>query len=260
MPAVILAETWLDTYQDALKAAVIALLAAVALIAAHRGLARRGRKVATALAGDAGLSQEAATRLRFARRLVDTAIIVIAAGWALAQFEALDRIGNAVLASSAIAAAVVGFAARQVLANAVAGVQLAVTQPLRVGDIVTFEGETGTVEDVRLSTTWLRTPADARIVIPNERLAQGVLRNDSIVSGTVACEVSLWLGRDDDPVAAVDTLRAGLDEGAKVTIAETSAEGARLLLTGPPGPPTDRAAREAILREQGLRLLARNHG
>jgi small-conductance mechanosensitive channel len=48
-----------------------------------------------------------------------------------------------VLASSAIAAAVVGFASRQVLANAIAGMVLAVTQPLRIGDLVTFEGENG---------------------------------------------------------------------------------------------------------------------
>jgi small-conductance mechanosensitive channel len=54
-----------------------------------------------------------------------------------------------VLASSAIAAAIVGFAARQTIANAIAGVILAITQPLRIGDHVTFEGESGVVEDVR---------------------------------------------------------------------------------------------------------------
>ncbi len=221
----------------------------LALVAANRALTRYGK-----------LSRAADTRLRVIRRLVDTLIVVIAVGAVLAQFDTLDRIGNAVLASSAIAAAVIGFAARPVLANTVAGIQLAITQPLRVGDVVTFEGESGTVEDVRLASTWLRTPADARLVIPNERLAQGILRNDSIMTPTVACEVSLWLPRDDDPVAAIDALRAGLGEGEKAVVAETSAEGTRLLLTAPPGPPAERAAREAALREQGLRLLTRNQG
>ena len=87
-----------------------------------------------------------------------------------------------VLASGAITAAVVGFAARQTLANAMAGILLAVTQPIRIGDLVTFEGETGTVEDVGLTYTWLRTGADARLLVPNERLAGGILRNDSIRS------------------------------------------------------------------------------
>ena len=112
------------------------------------------------------------------------------------------------LASSAIAAAVVGFAARQVLANAIAGMVLAVTQPLRIGDLVTFEGETGTVEDVSLTYTWLRTGSDARLIIPNERLAAGVLRNDSIRSPTVALEVSVWLAPDADETAALAAVEA----------------------------------------------------
>ncbi len=238
----------------------VAVITVLALTAANRALTTYGRKVAAAVGRDGGISQGTDTRLRIARRLVDTVIIVIGIGVVLAQFDTLDRIGNTVLASSAIAAAVVGFAARPVLANTVAGVQLAVTQPLRVGDVVAFEGELGTVEDVRLSSTWLRTPADARIVIPNERLAQGILRNDSIVSPTVACEVALWLPADEDPVAAIDALRDALDDDIAVRAAETTAEGVRLLLVGPPGPPFDRARREAQLREQGLRAIARKGG
>ena len=62
------------------------------------------------------------------------------------------------LASGAIAAAVIGFAARQTLANFMAGIMLAVTQPIRVGDWVTFEGNYGVVEDVRLNHTILPRP------------------------------------------------------------------------------------------------------
>ena len=94
------------------------------------------------------------------------------------------------------------------LANAIAGMVLAVTQPLRIGDLVTFEGETGTVEDVSLTYTWLRTGSDARLIIPNERLAAGVLRNDSIRSATVALEVSAWLAPDADETAALAAIEA----------------------------------------------------
>ena len=59
-----------------------------------------------------------------------------------------------------------GSPSRQVLANAIAGIVLAVTQPLRIGDLVTFEGETGHVEDVSLTYTWLRTGTDARLSSP----------------------------------------------------------------------------------------------
>jgi small-conductance mechanosensitive channel len=119
---------------------------------------------------------------------------------------------------------------------------------------VTFEGESGVVEDVRLTSTWLRTAADARIIVPNERLAAGVLRNDSIGEKDVPVEASLWLHRDQDVVAAMDALRAGLDD-VSVSVAETSSEATRLLLSGSPAPPARRAAREGELREAGLRVL-----
>ena len=58
---------------------------------------------------------------------------------------------------------------------------LAITQPIRVGDWVTFEGNYGVVEDVRLNYTILRTASEQRIVIPNEKLAGGVMKNDTLV-------------------------------------------------------------------------------
>ena len=55
---------------------------------------------------------------------------------------------------------------------------------------MTVDGQTGVVEDITLTYTWLRRGSDARMVVPNERLAAGVLRNDSIRSPTVALEVT----------------------------------------------------------------------
>ncbi len=161
------------------------------------------------------------------------------------------------LASSAIAAAVIGFAARQVLANAIAGFVLAITQPLRIGDLVTFEDQTGTVEDVSLTYTWLRTGSDARMIIPNERLASGVLRNDSIRSPTVALEVALWLAPDADEEAAVRALEA-LPDSRVVRIAEVTEQGVRVRRRGPgrgpvraPGPRGRPARRRAAHAARG---------
>ncbi len=70
----------------------------------------------------------------------------------------------------------VGFAARATLANAIAGILLAITQPIRIGDLVTFEEQTGEVEDVQLTYTYLRLDDGSRLVVPNERLAQGSWR------------------------------------------------------------------------------------
>jgi small conductance mechanosensitive channel len=246
-------QSFLDRYNHALSALGTLLVAAVVVVLFNRWIARVGLRWATAVARGQ-LSQAADTRLRFVRRAVDATIVTIALAVALSEFTALDQIGRAVLASGAIAAAVVGFAARQSLANAIAGLFLAVTQPLRIGDHVTFEGETGTVEDIRLTSTWLRTGGDSRIIVPNERLAGGVLRNDSIVDPFVAVEASLWLGGEIEAIDAVDRVRAAL-EGVRVQIAETSADGTRLLLIDTPGAPGDRAGRESQLREDALRAL-----
>ena len=234
--------------------AVLTLLAGFGLLlVVHRALRGRAGKLASALGPD-HISPQADTRLRFLRRAVEAAIIIVTLALAIAQFTTLDRLASTVLASSAIAAAIIGFAARQVLANAMAGVVLAVTQPVRIGDVVTFEGETGTVEDLTLTYTWLRTGSDARLIIPNERLAAGILRNDSIRSDVVALEVSLWLAPEDDAAAALAAVR-DLDEVRDARIAEITHEGMRILVAGPPVGPTERLSREGDLRAKALQAL-----
>jgi len=253
MGPTILAQSFMDRYAPELTAVGTLVLGALAVILVNRWITRRGMRLATVVSGG-HLSQSTDTRLRVLRRAVDATIVIIALAVALSQFTALDKLGQAVLASGAIAAAVVGFAARQSLANAIAGLFLAVTQPLRIGDLVTFEGETGTVEDIRLTSTWLRTSTDSRIIVPNERLAGGVLRNDSIVDALVAVEASLWVAGDVDAITAVDRIREALD-GVRVRVAETSADGTRLLLVDTPAAPGDRQGRESQLREDALRAL-----
>src|SRR3954463_4056968 len=138
------------------------------------------------------LSREGATRLRFVRRLLYAVIILIGVAIALSGFTGISNLARSLLASGAIAAAIIGFAARQGLANFVAGIMLAVTQPIRVGDWVTFEGNYGVVEDVRLNYTIMRTPSSQRIVIPNEKLAGGVMEDEALMGGGVDLGGSGW--------------------------------------------------------------------
>ena len=236
-----------------MAAGLTLLMALLLVVVVHRAIGGRGARLVEA-AGGQGLRPVLDTRLRFLRRAVEAFIVVVGVALAVAQFTDLDRLAGTVLASSALAAAVVGFASRQVLANAVAGVVLAITQPLRIGDVVTFEDETGTVEDVTLTYTWLRTSSDARTIIPNERLAAGVLRNDSIRSPTVALEVPLWLSPDADEAAAVAVLET-LPDSVTVRVAEVTESAARVVVAGPAVAPGERHAREAALRAAALRAL-----
>jgi small-conductance mechanosensitive channel len=230
-----------------------ALSLAVALaIATLVDRALRGR-VVRATVQRTGISREADTRLRFVRRLIYATIVLIGLAVALSYFASVGRLAASLLASGAIAAAVVGFAARQVLANFVAGIMLAVTQPLRVGDWVTFEGHYGVVEDVRLNYTVLRSPADQRIIIPNERLASGVLRNDTLAVDHVALDVAVWLPAEADVERAIEALRD--ETGQEASVAEALPWGVRLAVGGDPVPPPEKATREAELRRACLRRL-----
>lgn len=256
LDVVIPAESFAHRYDDEITAAVSVIVAVLIAGLVDRLFVRAGRVAEAAAAEGRGrpVSPVAATRLRFVRRLVVALIVLIGVLGALAQFGTLNHLATSLLASGALAAAVIGFAARQVLANSVAGVMLAITQPLRIGDHVEFEGETGTVEDVRLNYTYLRDDSGVRVVIPNERLAAGVLHNDTIVSPLGEVSVSVWIG------LAVDTDRALVAlstlEGVKsVRVSNITADGVCLDLTAEPVAARERGARAGELRAEALRAL-----
>jgi len=125
------------------------------------------------------VSRSTKTRLRFLRRLVVLLVVVVLAALALAQFTELKRLATGILASTAVLAAIIGFAAQHTIANMVAGVQLAISQPIKIGDRVSFEEVEGRVLDITLSYTYLDPGDGTSVVIPNQRLVEGILHNHS---------------------------------------------------------------------------------
>lgn len=95
----------------------------------------------------------------------------------LSQFTELKRLATGVLASTALVVAVVGFAAQRTLANMIAGIQIAVSQPIRIGDRVEFDECKGRVTDITLSYTYLDPGDGSSIVIPNQLLVEGKVHN-----------------------------------------------------------------------------------
>jgi small conductance mechanosensitive channel len=250
----LLAESFFQAHEDAFTALLALVISAVLIFLVDRLIKRQGRQMRSRLGIE--LDPVTDTRLRFIRRVVEASIAVIGVAVAISQFAALDRLATSILASSALAAAVIGFAARQTLANAVAGVLLFITQPVRIGDLVTVEEVTGTVEDVRLTYTWLRAADDTRLIVPNERLAAVIIRNDSIISPRVVAEVSLWLPAYVDADRACELLGGTIGEGGAVRLAEMDAEGrVRVAVSGTAGAAHARAEREGELRASCLRAL-----
>ena len=119
------------------------------------------------------LPPEAQTRYRVLRRSVTASIIFIGLVSALLVIPQVRAVAGGLLASSAVLGLVIGFAARSTLANWVAGLLIALAQPIRLGDLVCIEGEYGTVEEIGLTYTRIRTDDLDRLVIPNEKLAVG---------------------------------------------------------------------------------------
>ena len=248
-----LAVTFLQEHKNELTALLTVVGTIVLAIAVDRALLHRGHRLATAVVREE-LTPMLDTRLRFLRRLITLSIVVIGLLLALSQFGGLSRLAAGLLASGALIAAILGFAARQTLANLIAGVMLTIAQPLRIGDRVALEGEAGTVEDVRLNYTVVRGGDGGRIFIPNERLAAGILHNDTIVEPLVALEVELWLPHAVDADAALGALRS-LDGAPVARIAEVTANSVRYTVARGAVPPSERAARASELRADALRAL-----
>jgi small-conductance mechanosensitive channel len=123
------------------------------------------------------VSRSTKTRLRFLRRLVLLVVFLVLLAIALAQFTELKRLATGILASTAVLAAIVGFAAQHTIGNMVAGVQLAISQPIKIGDRIRFEEVSGRVTDITLSYTYVNPGDGTAVVIPNQMLVDGIVHN-----------------------------------------------------------------------------------
>jgi small conductance mechanosensitive channel len=227
MPVLLADQSFWHEHGDEVSAAITIVVTIAIAFLVDRLVIARGTRMAAALS-DGGVSRAATTRLRLVRRLVFVAILLIGIALALSQFPQIKRLATGILASSAVLGLVVGFAARQSLGNMVAGVSLAVTQPFRIGDRVSFEETTGRVDDITLTYTYL-DPGDGRlVVIPNESIVSGTVFNHSTGDRSAPVTVSAWVPVATDLERAEQALKgAGADS---VHVAEWTQEGLRLEL------------------------------
>lgn len=166
------------------------------------------------------LHPAAATRYRVLRRTVSSAIVAVGILSALLTIPRVQTVAGGVLASTAVLGLVIGLAAQRTLANFVAGILIAISQPLRLGDLVTVDGETGRVEEIALSYTFIRLADGARLVIPNEKLASDTIRNSTIRRVDTVAEIQVQVPLTQDVAAAVDALEEETAEyeGAQVVL------------------------------------------
>ena len=129
------------------------------------------------------------TQVGLLQRLINVVVIVVAVATILLHFESVRRVGAGLLASAGVAGIVLGFAAQRVLGNLFAGIQIAITQPIRVDDVVVVEGEWARVEEITLTYVVVRIWDLRRLVLPIsyfiETPFQNWTRTGAQVIGTV---------------------------------------------------------------------------
>jgi len=204
-------------------------------------------------------SPEALTRYRVLRRTISVSIVTIGLLSALLVIPQVRAIAGGLLASSAVLGLIIGFASQRTLGNFVAGLMIAITQPLRLGDWVEIGGVGGSVEEIGLMYTFIRTEDNARLVIPNEKLASDTIRNSTIRSPTKYAQVIVQVPSANDLRPLVEALRR-----------EAPGERDEVFVSALEGSPTltvrawteDAAAAERLERDLRLRVHARlrEHG
>ena len=151
------------------------------------------------------------TRYRVLRRAITTTVIFVGLLCALLVIPQVRAVAGALLASSAVVAIVIGFAAQTTLGNFIAGILIAFTQPLRIGDRVEVTGSTGVVEEVALMYSFIRLDDGSRLVIPNATLASNTIRNATIVSPEKVAEVTVQVPLSVELRPVVASLERTLD-------------------------------------------------
>ena len=205
-----------------------------------------------------------ATRYRLLRRITVALIVFIAVMIVLLANDSTAKAAGAVLASSAVLGLAFGFAARSVLANFVAGVMIAINQPVRLGDRVCIGDADGVVEDIGLTYTRLRTPDNRRVLIPNEELANSRVINQTLVDPVTLASASVIVPLTSDPIRVKEVLAeqaslapGRLDQrpGPGVSVSELRAEGAVFTVGVWVADPLQGAQTAAWLRERCLARL-----
>jgi small-conductance mechanosensitive channel len=157
------------------------------------------------------LARKHVTQVRVFKRVIDTLIIIVAVSTALMTFDSVRQYGVSLFASAGAAGLVVGLAARPLLSNLIAGVQIAITQPIRIEDAVIIENEWGWVEDIASTYVVIRLWDWRRMVVPLayfiERPFQNWTRDAASLIGSIILHV--------DYAADVPRIRKRLEQAVK---------------------------------------------
>ena len=192
--------------QHAIHIAVIVLIGWATLVAVDL-LAARSARAYRLDAEDNLTARKVLTQLRILKRAVNIVTVLLTIGAVLMTFEGVREYGVSLFASAGAAGLVLGFAARPVLANLIAGIQIALTQPIRIDDVVVVEGEWGRIEEILATYVVVRIWDLRRLVVPLSYFIEQPFQNWTRETAAILGSVH-WYA---DYTMPVDAMRAEVE-------------------------------------------------
>lgn len=194
---------WAPVIRNILSVGFVALLGWIALTAFHVWMVVHLRRFKLD-AADNLLARKHVTQTRMLQRVVNVLIVVITASIALMTFDSVRQYGVSLLASAGAAGLIVGLALQPVLKNLIAGIQLAITQPIRIDDALIVENEWGNVEEITSTYVVVRLWDWRRLILPLSYFIEKPFQNWTRDNADLIGTVMLYL----DHTAPVTAIRA----------------------------------------------------
>lgn len=206
------------------------------------------------------------TQVRVIRRLVSAIILLLGIAAALMVFDQIRALGVSLLASAGVAGVVLGFAAQKTIGNFFTGLQIAITQPIRIDDAVVVEGEWGWIEEINLTYVVVKIWDQRRLILPIsyfvEKPFQNWTRTTADILGTVVLyldyTVPLEAVRDElDGILAQTDLWDGKVKSVQVTETTERTMVVRILVSASDSPSAWDL--RCLVRERMIAFIRDNH-
>jgi small-conductance mechanosensitive channel len=146
------------------------------------------------------------TQFRVLKRIVIAVVAILAFGSCLMTFEKVQQLGTTILASAGIIGIVVGMAAQKTIATFIAGLQIAITQPIRVDDVVIVENEWGRIEEITLTYVVVRIWDLRRLIVPITFFIEKPFQNWTRVTADILGTVFIYV----DYTVPIESIRTEL--------------------------------------------------
>lgn len=214
--------------------------------------------------GDELTARSRTTRIALISRTMTFLIVFVTVSLMLLGVPAVRHIGATLIASAGLMGLAVGAAAQPALKSLIAGLQIALTEPIRIGDFVVVEGEQGRVEDIRLSYVVVRTGDERRLIVPTVKFLDATFQNWTRVGGiTGSVVLPIRPGFAIEPIrqafcAMIDEMPSWDRRTGDLVVAESRVGSVELKLIVSAANPTDLATLRGGLREQMLEWLRVN--